>query len=123
MTKSLRNFQEEARFRILRLLRDQPTLSQREIAQTMDVSLGVVNYCLRGLIEKGYVKVSNVRASHKKLKYAYILTPRGIAEKATLTSRFLKWRVQEFEALRAEIAALEDETDRFAREQDSAEAK
>ena len=114
MTRSSRNFQEEARFRVLRLLRDQPTLSQREIAQAMDVSLGVVNYCIGGLVKKGYVKVRNVRASQNKMKYAYILTPGGIAKKAALTSWFLKQRVEEFEALRAEIAALEGDVDLFA---------
>ena len=116
MTEGARNFREDARFRILRLLHDQPTLSQREIAQSVDVSLGVVNYCLKGLIEKGYVKTRNVRASENKLKYAYILTPKGFAEKAALTTRFLKRRVQEYEALRAEIAALEGDADMFAGE-------
>jgi len=97
---------DDVRFRVLRVLQDEPDLSQREIAVRLGVSLGAVNYCLRALTEKGQVKVRNFRSSDKKLRYAYILTPGGIAEKARLTGAFLARKVAEYEALRAEIEAL-----------------
>ena len=97
---------DDVRFRVLRVLQDEPDLSQREIAVRLGVSLGAVNYCLRALTEKGQVKVRNFRSSDNKLRYAYILTPNGIAEKARLTGAFLARKVAEYEALRAEIEAL-----------------
>ena len=97
---------DDVRFRVLRVLQDRPYLSQRQIAVELGVSLGAVNYCLRALTEKGQVKVSNFRSSNNKLRYAYILTPRGVAEKARLTGAFLKRKVAEYEALKAEIEAL-----------------
>lgn len=102
-------FQEDARFRVMRLLEERPQLSQRDIASALGISLGGVNYCLKGLAEKGFVKVQNYRAAESKLKYAYLLTPRGVAEKAALTARFLSRRMREYEALRAEIETLQAE--------------
>ncbi|WP_281990673.1 MarR family EPS-associated transcriptional regulator [Sulfitobacter geojensis] len=100
---------EDVHFRVLRVLNDRPGLSQREIAQELGVSLGAVNYCLRALVEKGQIKVQNFRASDNKLRYAYILTPRGMAQKAQLTGAFLKRKVAEYEALKAEIEAVKSE--------------
>ena len=97
---------DDVRFRVLRVLQDEPGLSQREISVRLGVSLGAVNYCLRALTEKGQVKVRNFRSSDNKLRYAYILTPGGIAEKARLTGAFLAHKVAEYEALRVEIEAL-----------------
>ena len=97
---------DDVRFRVLRVLQDEPDLSQREISVRLGVSLGAVNYCLRALTEKGQVKVRNFRSSDNKLRYAYILTPNGIAEKARLTGAFLARKIAEYEALRAEIEAL-----------------
>ncbi|NYI27450.1 EPS-associated MarR family transcriptional regulator [Sulfitobacter geojensis] len=73
------------------------------------MSLGAVNYCLRALVEKGQIKVQNFRASDNKLRYAYILTPRGMAQKAQLTGAFLKRKIAEYEALKAEIEAVKSE--------------
>ena len=98
--------QDDVRYRVLRILQNRPYLSQRQIAVELGVSLGAVNYCLRALTEKGQVKVSNFRSSNNKLRYAYILTPRGVAEKARLTGTFLKRKMAEYEALKAEIEAL-----------------
>ena len=91
----------------MRELEGNPELSQRELAKSLGISLGIVNYCLKGLAEKGQVKVRNFRASDNKLRYAYVLTPQGLSAKAAMTTRFLKRRVAEFEALKAEIEALE----------------
>lgn len=100
---------DDVRYRLLRLLEQKPALSQREIARRMGVSLGATNYLLRALIEKGQVKVRNFRASDNKLRYAYVLTPRGLEAKARLTAGFLRRKLAEYEALRAEIAALQEE--------------
>ncbi len=102
--------QEEARFKILRLLHDDPELTQRELGEQVGVSLGAVNYCLRALIERGLVKASNFSRNPNKLGYAYVLTPAGIAEKTLLTGRFLKRKVEEYEALKLEIDILSQET-------------
>lgn len=103
---------EDVRFRVLRLLEDSPELSQRQLAAELGVSVGAVNFCLRALVEKGQVKIRNFRASDNKLRYAYILTPQGIAEKTRLTGAFLKRKMAEYEALKAEIAAVEAELQR-----------
>jgi len=103
MSKAL---DDDTRFRLLRLLEDEPELSQREISQRLGVSLGGVNYVLRALVEKGLLKVRNFRASDNKLRYAYVLTPRGIDAKARLTAGFLRRKMAEYDALRAEIEAL-----------------
>ncbi|MCI5073633.1 MarR family EPS-associated transcriptional regulator [Oricola sp.] len=110
MTASrIQDQREDVRFRVLRLLQDNPEYSQRDIAQALGVSLGAVNFCLNALAEKGHVKVKNFRAADNKLRYAYLLTPKGASEKAALTARFLKRKLREFEALKAEIEALRDE--------------
>ncbi len=103
------NSKEDTRFRVLRLLQDNPDLTQREIAEALGISLGGVNYCLRALASKGLVKIRNFRNSNNKMGYAYLLTPKGIAEKTALTAHFLKRKMDEYEALKAEIEALEEE--------------
>lgn len=100
---------DDVSFRVLRVLHDTPDLSQRQIASATGVSVGIVNYCLRALAQKGQIKVRNFQSSDNKLRYAYILTPRGMAEKTRLTGTFLKRKVAEYEALKAEIARLETE--------------
>ncbi len=93
----------------MRLLESNPDLTQREIAGHLGVSLGRVNYCLRALADKGMVKIKNFRNSNNKLGYLYLLTPRGVSQKVALTESFLKRKVREYEALKAEIEELEAE--------------
>ncbi|MBC7154422.1 MAG: MarR family EPS-associated transcriptional regulator [Rhodobacteraceae bacterium] len=100
---------ENIRFRVMRLLQDNPKMSQRQLSQELGVSLGAVNYCLRALVDKGEVKIRNFRAAGNKMRYAYILTPRGVAQKAAITRHFLARKIAEYEALKAEIAALEQD--------------
>lgn len=104
-----KSIDDDVRFRLLRLLEEHPEKSQREISDELGLSLGAINYVLRALVEKGEVKINNFRASNNKLRYAYILTPRGIDAKARLTGGFLRRKYAEFEALKAEIDALEAE--------------
>jgi len=106
MTK-LKQFQEDTHYRVLALLERSPDISQRELARELGISLGGVNYALRALIEKGMLKAQNFSSSDKKLAYAYILTPKGLAEKSLLTARFLRRKMDEYEALRAEIESLQ----------------
>lgn len=100
---------EDAHFRVLRLLEQNPELSQRDVAEALGVSLGAVNYVLRALVEKGQIKIQNFRTSENKLRYAYILTPGGIEAKARLTLGFLRRKYAEYEALKTEIEGLEAE--------------
>lgn len=109
MTSRQSQLQEDTTFRVLRLLEQDPDISQRELAQRLGLSLGGLNYCLKALIDKGLVKLENFSKSRHKLGYIYILTPTGLATKAALTGRFLKRKVIEYEALKAEIDSLRDE--------------
>ncbi|SIT13993.1 EPS-associated transcriptional regulator, MarR family [Roseivivax lentus] len=93
----------------MRAIEQTPEVSQRALSEQLGISVGLINYCLRGLVEKGHVKVRNFRASPNKLGYAYVLTPEGISARISLTGRYLKRRMQEYEALHEEIAALTDE--------------
>ena len=109
MTSRRSQLQEDTYFRVLRMLQDNPDMTQREIAQSLGLSTSGLNYCLKALIEKGWVKVHNFSQSKNKFGYIYVLTPQGIAEKALLTSRFLRRKMAEYEALRAEIESLHAE--------------
>lgn len=100
---------DESQYRLMRLLEDNPEASQREIAEALGISLGKVNYCLKALTEKGFVKLRNFAESRHKLRYAYILTPTGIREKAAVTQRFLKRKLAEHEQLQQEIEELKRE--------------
>jgi EPS-associated MarR family transcriptional regulator len=111
MTERLRTQQDDVHFRILRLLQDDPQLSQRELAERLGVSLGKVNFCIRALLDKGLIKLQNFQNSQKKLAYSYLLTPSGIAEKTALTASFLKRKMLEYEQLKAEIESLKQEQD------------
>lgn len=90
----------------MRLLEENPDLTQRELAERLGVSVGGVNYCLKALVQKGWVKVQNFSQSKNKLGYVYLLTPTGVAEKAALTGRFLRRKMAEYGELRAEIESL-----------------
>ncbi|MDW8468767.1 MAG: MarR family EPS-associated transcriptional regulator [Burkholderiales bacterium] len=100
---------ERTRYRLLKLLEQNPELSQRQLAEALGVSVGKVNYCLRALLERGLVKVRNFRDSRNKLAYAYYLTPRGVREKARATAAFLRLRLAEYRALEREIEELRRE--------------
>jgi EPS-associated MarR family transcriptional regulator len=98
--------QEDTHFRVLRLLQDNPQITQRELAERLGVSLGATNYLLRALMDKGAIKIQNFQASKKKLSYVHLLTTLGVAEKALLTTRFLSRKRAEYEALKPEIQAV-----------------
>ena len=109
MPERLRSLTEDTRFRVLRVLQANPEISQRDLAAAVGISLGGAHYALTALIETGLVKLGNFGAAPDKRRYACILTPQGVAEKASITRRFLARKVAEYEALRAEIEALQRE--------------
>ena len=104
-----RTLDDETRYRLMRLLEEDPSLSQRELAQKMGVSLGKTNYCLKALLEKGHVKALNFRNSRNKAGYIYQLTPAGVAAKVRITRQFLARKQAEYQSLRAEIERLQSE--------------
>lgn len=105
----------DTHLKVLRHFEDNPEITQRELAKELGVSLGKANYCIRTLIEKGWVKVKNFKNSNKKAAYAYLLTPKGIEHKAQITVHFLKRKVDEYEALKREIEQLQQEVARLKR--------
>jgi EPS-associated MarR family transcriptional regulator len=99
----------EARYRLLKYLTEHPDATQRELARELGISLGKANYCLKALMEKGWVKVRNFTNSKKKSAYVYILTPKGLEEKVNVTYDFLRRKVAEYDLLSQEIERLTDE--------------
>ena len=97
---------KDIRLDLLRKLQSNPKHTQRELSQEMGISLGKVNYCMQKLTAKGWVKLTNFSRSSNKLGYMYLLTPKGIEQKAKLTTLFLKTRLEEFEILKDEISQL-----------------
>ena len=99
----------ETNLKLLRYLETHPQVSQRELAQHLGISLGKANYCLKALIEKGLIKARNFKNSDNKRSYLYLLTPKGIERKASITVSFLQRKVQEYEDLKVEIKQLKRE--------------
>jgi len=100
---------DESRYRILRLIEQNPSISQREIAEELGISLGKVNFCLKALISKGILKANSFCNSRNKRAYTYVFTPSGIEEKTRITLRFLKSKIAEYEALQAEVSELREQ--------------
>lgn len=103
MTTQRDKLREDVQFRILRLLQDNPEMSQRDLAKLVGVSTGGIHYVLNALLKKGLIKLGNFTAAEDKRRYAYMLTRKGIATKADLTKRFLARKMAEYELLKAEI--------------------
>jgi EPS-associated MarR family transcriptional regulator len=106
---------EEARYRILRLLEGSPAMSQREVARELGMSVGKVNYSLRALIRRGWIKASNFKNSQNKAAYMYLLTPVGIEAKSRLAMQFLRVKMEEYDRLGAEIERVRHELGQRAR--------
>ena len=87
-------------FNVLRKINSNPNVSQRDLANELNLSLGKINYCLKALKSKGLVKIQNFNKSKNKMGYAYILTPRGISEKTKITINFMKRKMEEYEELK-----------------------
>jgi len=101
--------QDEIQLKVLRMLHEQPDLSQRNLAKELGVSLGGINYCFKALVDKGWIKLENFSASKHKLGYIYVLTPSGLKSKSLLTMDFLRKKLLEYEQLSNEINVLKAE--------------
>jgi len=99
----------DAEYIILRILKDNPKVTQREMAKELGLSLGKTNYVVRALIDKGWVKLSNFKRSDNKLGYIYLLTPEGLSEKTMLAQNFLNRKSEEYNRLKKEIEILRNE--------------
>lgn len=111
MTSRQAKLQEDTYFRVIRILQENPDLTQRELAEKLRISVGGLNYCLKALMEKGLVKMKNFANSKNKFRYVYVFTPTGMTEKAAITHCFLQRKMDEYEALTAEIEALGSEVE------------
>jgi EPS-associated MarR family transcriptional regulator len=107
MASRRKEYQEDAKLRVLRIISSNPQMTSRELAQKVGISNGAAYYLLVSLIDKGYIKFGNFKNSAQKTKYSYLLTPKGIREKSFITSKFLFRKKREYELLKKEIAELE----------------
>jgi EPS-associated MarR family transcriptional regulator len=102
----LNDHTQDIHLKVLRHIEDNPEITQRELAKELGISLGKVNYCIKALIQRGWVKANNFKNSNNKAAYAYLLTPTGIERKAQITARYLRRKIEEYEALKQEIEQL-----------------
>ncbi len=108
----------ESHYRVLRLIQENPEMTQRELAKKMGISLGKTNYILQALIEKGWVKARNFKNNKHKAAYSYLLTPGGIENKAKMAYHFLQRKMKEYEFLKSEIESLKKEVESQADDQE-----
>ena len=97
---------QQSKYQLLKSLEKDANLTQRQLSEELGISLGKVNYCLKSLIQRGFVKINNFKNSNHKLQYSYLLTPKGIEEKTKLTIEFLKVKTEEYEVLKKEVEKL-----------------
>ncbi len=103
------SYEQEIRYRLLKILAEEPQLGQREMAKKMGISLGKVNFCVSELAAKGWIKITRLKSARKKIPYIYMLTPKGLEEKGKLTVRFLKRKLAEYEEIKKQILELHNE--------------
>lgn len=111
-----RYLDDETRYRLIKLIEKNPSISQRDLAKELGISLGKANYCIRALINVGWVKMSNFARAANKFGYAYTLTPKGIREKTLITIKFLKQKQDQYELLHGEILSLQREVAKLRRD-------
>lgn len=111
MTTRRQTANDDTLFWTLKVLQENPGVTQRTLAKEVGINVSSINFCLKALVEKGWIKMGNFSKNPDKLSYAYLLTPTGVAEKAALTKRFLQRKMAEYEKLRGEIEALQREAD------------
>ena len=99
---------QQSKYQLLKSLEKDANQTQRQLSEELGISLGKVNYCLKSLIQRGFVKINNFKNSNHKLQYSYLLTPKGIEEKTKLTIEFLKVKTEEYEALKEEVERIKN---------------
>ncbi|GAB4435347.1 MAG: hypothetical protein OHK0011_18530 [Turneriella sp.] len=102
---------DELQHKLFKAIAQHPHISQRELSKILGISLGKANYCLKALVEKGWIKAQNFKNNKNKLSYAYLLTPSGIEEKARVTVRYLKRKMEEYDQLKAAVEELKREVE------------
>jgi len=102
-------YEQEIRYRLLKILAEEPQLGQREMAKRMGISLGKVNFCVSELATKGWIKITRFRSARNRIPYTYMLTPKGLEEKGNLTVRFLKRKLAEYEEIKKQVEELHNE--------------
>ena len=102
----MNSYEQGIRYRLLKILSDDSSLTQREMSRRMGISLGKLNYCLTELAKKGFVKIHRFKDSSNRTKYMYLLTPRGMEEKTRVAMNFLKSKVREYEEIKRQIKEL-----------------
>jgi EPS-associated MarR family transcriptional regulator len=105
--QKIKTIDPDIHFRVLHVLEENPSITQRELAQKLGISLGSVNFCLKALIDIGHIKVKNFQKNPDKSVYLYLLTPQGLKQKALLTAGFLKRKLNEYQALKSEIKNIQ----------------
>ncbi len=101
--------QTDIHYKVMHILQKNPHFTQRELSRELGLSLGKLNYCLKALVNKGWIKIGNFSQSKNKTRYVYLMTPKGISEKTAMTKDFMQRKIREYEALRAEIELLKSD--------------
>ena len=107
MASRRKEYQEDAKLRVMKIINHNPEMTSREIAQKVGISNGSAYYLLTSLVDRGFVKLSNFKKNSKKVGYFYLLTPKGIREKSILTHNFITRKKKEYELLKQELIELE----------------
>ena len=105
-------YEQEIHYRLLKILAEEPKLGQREMAKKMGISLGKVNFCVSELAVKGWIKITRLKSARKKIPYIYMLTPKGLEEKAIITLKFLKRKLSEYEEIKHQIKDIVNEAEK-----------
>ena len=105
------NYEQEIQYRLLKMLSKEPNVSQRDMAKRMGISLGKMNYCVTELAAKGWIKIIRFKSARNKTPYTYLLTPKGLEEKARMTLSFLKRKLAEYEEIKKQIRELHHEAE------------
>ncbi|MFO1525271.1 MAG: MarR family EPS-associated transcriptional regulator [Turneriella sp.] len=100
---------DELQHKLFKVITQNPNISQRDLSKNLGISLGKANYCLKALMTKGWVKAQNFKNNRNKLSYAYLLTPSGIEQKASVTVRYLRKKMEEYDELKAAVEELQKE--------------
>tara|TARA_B100001063_G_C16653660_1_gene497297 strand:- start:647 stop:970 length:324 start_codon:yes stop_codon:yes gene_type:complete len=103
MNKSRDNSENELQLKVMRKITTKPDITQRELAEQLGHSLGKLNYCLKELKKKGFLKIENFKKNPNKLNYLYILTPKGISAKSKLMINFMERKMSEYDELKKEL--------------------
>ncbi len=109
MDKQIKIFNSEKTLDVLREIEINPEVTQRHLAQKLEISLGKINYLINALIDKGVIEIKNFKNSKNRLAYMYLFTQEGIKIKIELTRKFFAWKIQEYERLKEEIESLKNE--------------